>query len=339
MKILFSSYKNPHFLTFAEYIEKAFKQNGCDVIFFENRDFIIPGRLTDRISFLREWDLKRLNKKLISTAIACKPDIFLEVGGWDILPDTVTKLKEMGIKTVLWTNDPPRIFKPIIQSAPFYDYVFTQGSEAYEILGKYNIKELHWMPFACDADFHRPVDLTDEEKKKYGNAVCFVGSGGDLYLQRREALTSLTDFDLGIWGPGWESLPAKSPLRKVIRGGQTGPEEWVKIFSASKIVFHSHYHDPSGKVPCFQASPRVFEALACGAFFVCDNQRDVLRLFKSGEHLVVFNTAQELKEIIGYYLKHPAEAKIIAEKGRKEAVEKHTFKHRIKEIISRVNDG
>jgi spore maturation protein CgeB len=160
-----------------------------------------------------------------------------------------------------------------------------------------------------------------------------------LYLQRREELKSLTDFNLGIWGPGWESLPDESQLHKFIRGGQTGPEEWVKIFSAAKVVFHSHYHDPSGKVPCHQASPRVYEALACGAFFVCDNQRDVLRLFKNGEHLVVFKSIQELREIIDYYLKHPAEAKSIAEEGRKEAVEKHTFKHRTREILSRVMHG
>jgi len=339
MKILLSANKNPHFLTFAEYIEKAFRENGCNVVFFENRDFIIPGRVNDTISFIKGWDLKRLNKKLISQAMSFMPDIYLEAGGWNILPDTLARLNKLGIKTVLWTVDPPRIFEPIIKSAPFYDYVFTQGSEAYEILETFDIKNLYWLPFACDADIHRPVELTAAEKKKYGYDVCFVGSGGDLYAQRREVLASLTDFDLGIWGPGWESLPPKSPLRKFIRGGQAGPQEWVKIFNASKIVFHSHYHDPSGKVSCYQASPRVYEALACGAFFVCDNQRDVLRLFKNREHLVAFKNLQELKEIIEYYLKHPDEAKTIAEKGRKEAVEKHTFSHRTKEILSRVLQG
>jgi spore maturation protein CgeB len=339
MKILFSSNKNPYFLTFTDYIEKSFRENGCDVFFFENRDFIMPGRMNDAIPSLKKWDLKLLNKKLISMATSCKPDMFLEAGGWNILPDTLVTLKDMGIKTALWTVDPPRIFKSIIESAPYYDSVFTQGSEAYEILNQYNIKKLNWMPFACDSDLHRPVELTDDEQKKYVSDVCFVGSGGDLYLQRREELKSLTDFNLGIWGPGWESLPDESQLHKFIRGGQTGPEEWVKIFSAAKVVFHSHYHDPSGKVPCHQASPRVYEALACGAFFVCDNQRDVLRLFKNGEHLIVFKSIQELREIIDYYLKHPAEAKSIAEKGRKEAVEKHTFKHRTREILSRVMHG
>lgn len=337
MKILFSSNRNPHFLTFTDYIEKELKQNSCDVVFFENRDFLLPGRLNDRVPFLKGWDLKQLNQRLLSVATSCRPDIFLEAGGWNILPDTLEALNKRGIKTVLWTVDPPRVFDPIIKSAPSYSYVFTQGSEAYEILAQYDIKELHWMPFACDADLHRPVALTDEEKRHYSCDVCFVGSGGDIYMQRREALAALTDFGLGIWGPGWERLPAASPLKKFIRGGQTGPEAWVKIFSASKIVFHAHYHDPSGQVPCFQASPRVFEALACGAFFVCDNQRDVLRLFKNREHLVVFDTVDELKEIVGYYLHHPDAARTIAEKGRNEVYAKHTFSHRVRDILSRVS--
>ncbi len=63
------------------------------------------------------------------------------------------------------------------------------------------------------------------------------------------------------------------------------------------------------------------------------------RLFKNGEHLVVFNNMQELKELIDYYLKHPSEAKIIAEKGRKEVLEKHTFIHRVNEILSKVIPG
>lgn len=333
MKIIFSSNRNPHFETFTEYIEKAFKENNCEVIFFENRDFIIPGRIRERVAALYGWDLKRLNKKLISLAETYRPDMFLEAGGWNILPDTIETMKRIGIKTALWTVDPPRVFEPIIKTSPCYDYVFTQGSEAYEILEKYNIKNLYWMPFACDPDFHKPVEVSVEEKKKYGCDICFVGSGGKLYTQRQEYLENLIDFDLGIWGPGWETLSPESPLKKFVRGGQTKPEEWVKIFSSSKLVFHSHYHDPEGKVPCYQASPRVFEALACRAFLVCDNQRDVLKLFKTGEHLIIFRDKKELREIMSYYLSHIEEARSIAEKGRKEVLEKHTFRHRIKKIL------
>ena len=41
------------------------------------------------------------------------------------------------------------------------------------------------------------------------------------------------------------------------------------------------------------AWPKVYEALACGGFVICDNQRDVKRLFKDGEHLVIFQGAKD----------------------------------------------
>ena len=127
MKVLFSSNRNPHFETFTEYIEKAFKESGCETLFFENRDFILPGRIRDRAAFLQQWDTQRLNKRLIAIARSYKPDIFLEAGGWNILPNTVAALREMNIKTALWTIDPPRIFDPIREAAPHYDFVFTGG--------------------------------------------------------------------------------------------------------------------------------------------------------------------------------------------------------------------
>jgi spore maturation protein CgeB len=330
MKVLFSSNKNPRFETFTEYIEKAFRENGCETLFFENRDFVIPGRIRDRASFLHHWDVQRLNKRLISIAQTYKPDLFLEAGGWNIVPKTVDALREMDIKTVLWTIDPPRIFYPIREVAPHYDFVFTGGSEAYELLENLPIKYLRWLPFACDPDFHRPV-------KKYGCDICFVGSGWEeLYPYRRKYLETLADFDLGIWGPGWETLPSQSPLKRYIRGDQIRPAEWVKIFSASQIVFHSHYRDPSGKIPCYQAAPRVYEALACRALLVVDRQRDVLRLFKAGKDLVVFNTVKELGDLVRYYLQRPKEAKAIAERGGKKVLAQHTYRHRIQEILDNV---
>ncbi len=340
MKVLFSSNRNPNFLTFTDYIEKAFREEGGETVFFENRDFILPGRLREKMGILSNWDLRRLNKRLLYLAETFKPDLFLEAGGWNILPETLESLRYMGIKTALWTIDAPRFFEPIIEASPYYDFVFTGGSEAFEILKDRGVKNLYWLPFACDPDYHRPVELTDEERALYGSDVCFVGSGWeDIYPFRRELLESLVDFNLGIWGPGWESVPDSSPLKRFVRGGETPPDEWVKIYSASRVVFQSHYRDPEGKIPCYQASPRVYEVLACGGFLVVDSQRDILRLFNPGEDLVVFKDKDELKEVVSYYLKNPGDARRIAEKGKEKVINRHTYRHRIRKILSVTGSG
>ena len=151
MKTLFSSNINPHFKTFSDYIEKAFREAGCETCFFENRAFALPGRLRDRFASLQNWDLRRLNRILLEKAAEFKPQIYVEAGGWNILPDTIEKLKSMGIKTVLWTVDPPHTFKSIIKAAPHYDFVFCQGTEAVQILKEYNVKSIGQLIY--DKDF------------------------------------------------------------------------------------------------------------------------------------------------------------------------------------------
>ena len=116
------------------------------------------------------------------------------------------------------------------------------------------------------------------------------------------------------------------------------PSEWLKIYSASKIVLATHYQDPQKRFPVYQASPRIFEALACGAFVICDNQRDVFSLFEDRKHLVCFYDEADLIEKIKYYLDHSEERNVISAQGRQEAIAKHTYVHRIRKLLSIIGE-
>ena len=340
IKVLFSSNRNPLFETFTDYIEKAFKENNCEIVFFENRDFTIPGRIRDRFNFLHKFDLKMLSKRLLNIAKTFKPDLFLEDGGWNILPEAIESMKRLGIKTAMWTNDVPIKFESIIRAAPHYDHVFTTDSGYIELFIKNNINNYSMLNFACDPDFHKPAILSNEEMKIYGCDISFVGSyTSRCYPNRRMMLESLTDFNLGVWGPGWENLPDSSPLKRCVRGGHVRTEEWVKIYSASKMVLCIHYQSPYGMPKTHKATTKVFEILACRALLVVDAQKDITTMFKSGEHLVIYKDIEDLRAKVSYYLKNDAERKRIAGNGRREVLEKHTYRHRVKAILDIVGLG
>lgn len=337
MKVLYSGMPNPKMITFSEYVEKALKDNSHEVIFFNNRCYRIPGRLRQKINWLERCDLEHINNMLITSIKQERPDLFLETGGMRILPKTIKKIRAAGVTSVLWTTDAPRDlrnFLPVMEAAPHYDFVFTAGMEAYEILKSIGIERLFWLPFACDPDFHHPVKLTPEEIHEYSYDVVSIASiHQDLYSNRLATLTSLVDYKLGVWGPGGEDVAADSPLKPYIKGSNASYELWTKVYSASKIILSQHYRPTRGFIPCYQASPRVFEIMACGGFQIADNQPDVLRLFTDKEQLVIFNDNTQLKKIVRYYLTHADERLEIAKRGYEAVIKRHTYKHRINEMV------
>lgn len=333
MRILFSGHHNPHFFTITEYLERAIVAEGHELTAFEDRRHFIPGRIRKKCIVLQWLDLGIINLRFMVLARRVKPQVAIVTGGHRIKPISIAFLKRRGIATVLWTIDPPRIFHPIVTAAPFYDHIFCQGTEAIELLQAAGVGAARWLPMACDPEIHRPVFCTEDEKKLYGSDVVFVGS---YYPERAALFERLTHCDLAVWGPGWDGLPPASPLRPHIRGLHTRPDEWLKIYSASKIVLSTHYRDPQGRFPVYQASPRVFEILACGAFQLCDDQRDVFTLFEDGRDLVRFNDAVDLVRKVEYYLSHTEARRVIAECGRQTVLSHHTYRNRIQTLIREI---
>lgn len=343
MKILYVGYHNPSFVNSTVYREEAIKALGNELVSFDDRAYVLPGRLRKRFPALKNWDVRRLNNNLVQAASKEGPEACFVVGGQGILPETLDKLRGIGIKTVLWTSDAPisystptaepRDFDIIIKAAPFYDHVFCAGSEAVELLAQEGVKA-EWLPFACDPDYQHPVELTEEERLKYQRDIVFVGS---YYKNREKTLETLSDMNIGIWGPNWSKISKSSPLKDSVHDLRIGPEEWVKIYSASRIVLVVNYDD--GKTLSNQVSPKLYEAMACGSFVIVDSKPDAKALFRDKEEVVFYDGEKDLKEKVQYYLDNADERITIAHQGYKTVLKKHTYEDRIKIILKKVFEG
>lgn len=339
MKILFCGYRNPKFVNTTVYREKALRELGHEVVFFNDRDFMVPGRMAKAFPYLAGLDVKMLNRRLAGAARREKPDLLIVTGGQGIFPETVQEIKKTGAGAVLRTTDPPvihdkptavpRDFRAVVKAAPAYDHVFCAGTEAVRIMRDSGIEKVTWLPYSCDPDHHRPVELGRDDLAKYARDAVFVGA---FYPNRARVLEAVSDMDIGVWGPNWGRLEKGSPLRCKAFEARMNYDEWVKIYSAAAIVMVIHFDD--GKTACNQASPKLFEALACGCFVLVDGQLDARTLFRDGEQLVFFKDGRDLREKALYYLDHPELRAEIAAKGRREVLEKHTYRHRMEELIS-----
>ncbi|GJQ60336.1 MAG: hypothetical protein SCALA701_31370 [Candidatus Scalindua sp.] len=312
---------------------------GYELEIYDYRQHRIPYRLSTRIPLLYRWDLNQLNKGLLRKVRNFKPDILLVNWGGTFYPETISEIGERyNVTTINWLIDFPGgrgVLDTALKVVPSYDFYFAQSTDALEVHEKYGNRGGMWLNAACYPAIHKPLTLTESEEEHYGCDICFVGSK---YPERVALFETLTDFDLGIWGPGWENLKSNSPLTKHIRGGSVTSDIWVKIYNASKIVINymGCYGSDFDEARVYQASPRVFETLATGSFQIVDAKKDVLTLFRSGEHLVCFQKIAEVKDLVEYYLTHHQEREEIAQKGYREVVGKHTYVHRVEELLKAI---
>jgi len=113
-------------------------------------------------------------------------------------------------------------------------------------------------------------------------------------------------------------------------------EDLATLYGDSKIVVNC-----SADLFGHGLNLRVFEAMACGALLVTDKVLDFEKLFRDGEHCVVYDDIPDLLDKLEHYLTHLDEAQAIASRGHEVVLEKHTYADRAREVlglIARVAD-
>ena len=103
-----------------------------------------------------------------------------------------------------------------------------------------------------------------------------------------------------------------------------GPD-MAKMFNRAKIAINIHAEE------FLDTETRMFEALGSGAFLISETLSEE-NPFISNKHFVEVSSIDEMKEKISYYLKNAEERSAIAAAGHQEAVEKHSYTARAREI-------
>jgi spore maturation protein CgeB len=283
-----------------------------------------------RIPLVNSLENEKMNKLLLKVTEEYRPNIFFVLMGDGILSQTLEKIKNMGITTVNWFHDSvlAPIRKDFVENiSKYYDYFFMIDSV--EVLNYIKISSgcVKTIPLACIPEIHKTLSLSEKEIKKYGSEVSFVGT---VKFKRAEVLSSLTEFDLGIWGY-W--LEKEHKLKNCYRKQHIFGREAIKIYNASKIILDIHLSYGTGDRK-FNVTPRVFEVPASGGFLLVDETPQMTELYEIGKEIICYEDENDLKEKIRYYLAHPEERKLIAQKGQERAYRDHTYENRLKEIFS-----
>jgi len=262
-------------------------------------------------------------------------DILVCMAQAPISAKALTELRNRGVITVLWFVEDYLRFTYWREMAKFYDFVFTiQKGECIENIKGAGAGEVHYLPTACDPFFHAPLELSKEDRERWGSPISFVGAG---YHNRVQTFASMANYPFKIWGSEW---PNGKPFDRLVQeeSRRIKPEEYIKIFNATDVNLNLHSSserdgvDPSGDF----VNPRTFELAACGAFQLCDDRQLLPELFEVGKEIITFSSREDMKEKMEYYLAHPEERKAVCERARARILKDHSYDRRMEQMLSTI---
>ena len=292
--------------TTAHYLERAFRKNhnvitcGSQI----NEDIVKLWNLEALNWEVTPQDIYRGNETTLQEVMGCLPDewkpdfyLWVETGLSDIPRD----LGQHKLPKVCYLIDTHINFGRHLEVARSFDFVFLAQKAYVQPMIRAGIDNVMWLPLACDPEIHGKVELPKSCD------VGFVGSISSKPDRRNHLLGRINkQFELDC-------------QRKFMN-------EMAEHFSKSKIVFNNAINN--------DLNMRVFEALCSGSLLVTDpaNGSGLKELFEDKEHLVVYDDDQ-LEETISHYLVNDVVREKIAAQGRNEVLARHTYEHRINEMI------
>ena len=297
---------------------RALERLGCKVEAFD---------LLKRPGWLGRLSGSDLRTRLKKATEMARADLVLVIGGSELDRELVEDLrKSQGIPWVNWFPDDLRTAAEAMRRMPAYDQVFVASSDlavrARSALGR----AVPVVPLAADPSIYRPLRSRDQ----YRANVVFAGSA----TARREALlTSLVEFGLALWGPGWRT----TSLRDYCRGEVPNTMDYVRAYGGASVAINIHHLASGNGAAESHLNQRVFEVAAIGVPQVVDARADLETQFEPGRDLLVFHDADELRRVVQAALQDLPVAELTGASARREVLARHTYMHRLRMILDAVN--
>lgn len=325
-------------LPIGRYVASALRAEGHLVEVFEAPEFNAAYDslkdlkvTTDRFAYLQNSFLNVVSQAVLAKVETFEPDLVFAMAQAPLNHQALKRLRRDGVTTAMWFVEDYRLFTYWKAFAQFYDiFAVIQKEPFMSELAAVGQPNAVYLPLAAQPDFHKPLELTPVEQRKFGSDVSFMGAG---YPNRRMAFRDLINHDFKIWGNEWDGDHVLKPLVQM-KGARVSSEDCVKIFNATKINLNLHSSIQADELVTFGdfVNPRTFELAACGAFQLVD-KRTLLNESFADDELATFNSIDELREKIDYFIANPDERTSFAEKSQARVLADHTYQARMQTLL------
>lgn len=330
-------YGEPYEWAMAYNLREAFQSLGHETVVFDwtqwlyrSRQFNLKNRILDRMLFYKV--AQKINHNFIFAFKRNQYDIVIVLKGIHLFPETIVEIKKYASFVVNW--NPDDFFNPLNNSqyllASFdkYDCIFTsRGHLKHEYFqnGAKQVETLNWYFLP---QYLRPMEISSQEKKKYGSDLVFIGTWSK---RREDILNHLKDYNLRIWGGQWHKA-RKTFRRNIECNPPIFMEEMCKVIVSSKINLNILTRENRDTT-----NIRHFEIPACGGFQLSERSNEISELFEEDKEIVCFENVEELISQCKYYLSHDSERDRIRLNGYRRIISgNHTMLDRAKQILGTI---
>lgn len=251
-------------------------------------------------------------------------DMFIGyMGGWQISPETIRSIGDMGIVTCGFNLDDKLSFRgkwaggrwsgPAAVAAA-YDLNLTNAPSS---LVKYEAEggaAIFW-PEAADPHHFRPLNLPFEFD------VSFVGA---CYGYRPILIKYLRKHGIKVeaFGPGWPN-------------GLLTEAEMVNLYSRSRINLGFGGIGYSMKAQCLKG--RDFEVPMCGALYLTSDNPELDLVYKVGEEVLAYRDERDCLSKINSLLADRERCADIRSSARARCLRDHTWEARFRQLVNLVS--
>lgn len=329
----------------ARSLKEALVRNKRVLLDEVNTDLVLPNhrtrflRLLNR--FARRVHVHELHHLIVNRASVFNPDFILIYKGSLISGVFVNNLRSRGYKVInIYPDLSPhahgKIHKKaintydlVISTKPFHPNYWS------EIYGYTNT--CVFVPQGYDSQLH----LKEGSVSEYTFDLVMVATWRYEYGSLMHDVARLIrgqKISVAIGGNGWEKWRGDYPLDWVFLGEQSG-RSYVETLRTGKIciapvtrevVINGVRQDQPGD----EDSTRTYELAAAKCFFIHRRTEFVKYLYDEDREVPMFETPEELVNLINYYLPQEQERKRMAEAAHRKAVPAYSLDKRAEEILT-----
>ena len=315
LKVLFCGDSDFEFYAKAFY-EAAKECDDLEPLIFDNECLSETNRNKNLISKIEYhykfgFEIFLLNRRLLKRCMDYKPDIVFLYNCTMVYPNTVKKLRKMGVYVALYSNDDPfsnyysfYTWRHLKKSIKYCSHAYSYRERNISDYKKYGAKNVSILRsyYLKSRNYYIP----DDQIKLDVPEVVFLGHMES--DERREYIKALLDEGIAVGlNSAWDDFEIGNEL--VVRF-KTDSSKYNELLNKAKIaiVFLSKLnHDTYTR--------RCFEIPAVKTLMVAPYTDDLAEMYTDGKEIVFYHTKKEFVEKIKYYLEHDKERESVSQAG------------------------